>query len=518
VWVRLLGQVGQFHAYLFPTVLGVFLLADGAGMAVAARALRRVEDPRPAFFVAQGAGFVLAAALVGALWLALPHWPLSLMSVDNSRFSALAMGTTAALALLVIGPPAFLIGMTFAYAQRAVQRDLASVGARVGWVQLANIAGNAAGSLGTGLVTLHLLGTAGTMRLLAALTLALLLGWLWRAARGAGGRATRAAAAALAFGCVLAAVALPGNAAFWRRMHALPAEGGGFAAGAEDRSGVAFYREAPGPDGERPGSFFVMGFRQGAVPFLEGHVLLGVLGPLLHPAPERVLAIGVGSGGTPWGATVSPETREVRAIELIGPVLDTLRRIAEAQPEGAVAALLADPRVALEHGDGRRALARDDGRYDVVEADAIMPRTSHSGLLYSAEFLQTARARLKPGGLYVQWAPTARVVDTFAAVFPHALLLWPFQILVGSDRPIPFDHAALLARLDSPEVLAHARRGNPGIASLAPLVAEAPQAWTPDTPRRPPALTDMFPRDEFFANQPWLDARRLRGLSREAAR
>jgi hypothetical protein len=30
LWVRVMGQVGQFHAYLFPTVLGVFLLADGA--------------------------------------------------------------------------------------------------------------------------------------------------------------------------------------------------------------------------------------------------------------------------------------------------------------------------------------------------------------------------------------------------------------------------------------------------------------------------------------------------------
>ena len=125
----------------------------------------------------------------------------------------------------------------------------------------------------------------------------------------------------------------------------------------------------------------------------------------------------------------------------------------------------------------------------------------------SSEFLQTVRSRLNPGGLYVQWAPTARVVDTFAAVFPHTLLLWPFQVLVGSDRPIAFDHAALLDRLDAPEVLAHARRGNAEISSLARLVDGTPQVWTPDTPRAPAALTDMFPRDEFFANQPWLPAR-----------
>ncbi|MCA3397724.1 MAG: fused MFS/spermidine synthase, partial [Roseomonas sp.] len=29
LWVRIMGQVGQYHAYLFPTVLGIFLLADG---------------------------------------------------------------------------------------------------------------------------------------------------------------------------------------------------------------------------------------------------------------------------------------------------------------------------------------------------------------------------------------------------------------------------------------------------------------------------------------------------------
>jgi hypothetical protein len=511
VWVRLLGQVGQYHAYLFPTVLGVFLLADGLGMAVAARLVRRLEDPRPAFFITQGAGFVLAAALVGALWLGLEHPRLAFMGVDHLRFHPFALKITVALTVVVVGPPAFLIGMTFPFVQRAVQQDLASVGARVGWVQLANIAGNAAGSVLTGLVTLHLLGTMGTMRLLAALTLVLMLGWLWSARRGRGPRrapaATATAAGALALGCVLAGLALPGNAAFWRRMHALP--DGSFAAGNEDRSGVAFYREAPRPDGTRPGSFFVMGFAQGSVPFWDGHVLLGALGPLLHLAPERVLAIGVGSGGTPWGATVSPETRKVRAIELIEPVLDTLRQIAEARPEGAVAALLADPRVTLEHGDGRRALARDDGeRYDVIEADAIMPQTSHSGLLYSAEFLKAARARLKPGGLYVQWAPTVRVVETFTAVFPHAVLFSPFPVLVGSDRPIPIDHAKLLRRLDSPEVVAHVRRGNPNVPSLAELVADAPRVWTPETPRDPPSLTDMFPRDEFFMNQPLREVQR----------
>jgi spermidine synthase len=497
LWVRLLGQVGQYHAYLFPTVLGIFLLADGIGMAVAARMVRGMADPRPAFFITQGAGFVLAVVLIGALWLALPYPPLAdIMAVDDWRFTLAPMLVSTGLIILLVGPPAFLIGMTFPFVQRAVQQDLASVGARVGWVQLANIAGNAAGSIGTGLVTLHLLGSMGTLVLLAALSAALLLGWLWRDGRG------RRPEMMLAAACAAAVLLLPSNDSFWRRMHGQAP--GSFAAWSEDRSGVAFYREAPADPEHDRGRFFIMGHSQGMVPFLPVHILLGAIGPLLHPDPAKVLAIGVGSAGTPWGAVISPQTKELRAVELIGPVLDTLREMAAARPDSPVAALLGDPRVRFEYGDGRRMLAREQARYDVIEADAVLPQTSHSGLLYSAEFLEQVRARLAPGGIYVQWAPTARVVETFVSVFPHAVLLQPFPVLIGSNDPIPFDHAALLRRLADPAVLAHARRGNPAITSLAQEVAGPAYVWTPQTERDPASLTDMFPRDEFFANHEYL--------------
>ncbi|MCX8134349.1 MAG: fused MFS/spermidine synthase [Roseococcus sp.] len=499
VWVRLLGQVGQYHAYLFPTILGVFLLMDGLGMAVAARMVRRLADPRPAFFLTQGAGFVLGALLLGALWWAMGRAPLAdIMAVDFDRFGPMHLAISTALVVIVVGPPSFIIGMTFPFVQRAVQQDLASVGARVGWVQLANILGNAAGSLGTGLVTFHFLGTMGTMLLLALLSLGLLLAWLWLA------RASRPWTAALAAATAAIALLLPNNERFWARLHGLP-ENVAFA-WSEDRSGIAFWRERGEGEGRAPGRFFIMGHGQGFVPFLETHILLGMIGPLIHPHPERVLTIGIGSGGTPYGATVNPATREVRGIELVRPVLDTLEEIARERPESGVAQLLRDPRVKLEYGDGRRALTRGNGRYDVIEADAIRPQTSHSGLLYSAEFLAQVRERLAPGGLYVQWAPTWRVVDTFVAVFPHAVLLRPANVLIGSDRPIPIDRDGLLERLRSPELVAFTRRGNPNVTDLTAMIAGEMTVWTPETPRVPPPLTDMFPRDEFFINHAYLDA------------
>ena len=514
VWVRVMGQVGQFHAYLFPTVLGVFLLADGAGIAVAARLVRRLRDPRPAFFLAQTGGFLLAVALLAGMWLALPHWPLgNLLAIDQWRLGGWSFLATILLTVAVVAPPSFLIGMTFPLVQRAVQQDLATVGARVGWVQLANIAGNAAGSAGTGLLTLHLLGTAGTLQLLAVLSFALLAGWLWLAR---GGR-RRWPEAALALGCVAALVALPGNDAFWSRLHGRQDEG--FAAWAEDRSGVVFFRgEANGGEaiggeakageangGASSGLFFISGHAQGQVPFAPQHLLLGAAGPLLHPDPQQVLAIGVGSGGSPWGMLADPRTRALRAVEIVGPVLTVMREIAAREPAGLIAALLADPRLRLEHGDGRRAVAGPGPLYDVIEADAIRPETSHSGLLYSHEFFQQVRGRLAPGGLYVQWTPTWRVVTTFAAAFPHAVMLRPGNLMIGSDTPIPADVAQrLLDRLAEPAVAAHLARG--GAGAIAGLIDPGRTlAWRPGDPRPPAPLTDMWPRDEFFMNNDILE-------------
>lgn len=495
VWVRLMGQVGQYHAYLFPTVLGVFLLADGLGMAVAARMIRRIKDPRPAFFITQSAGFVLAVALILSLYWALPYAPINdHVSADVMRLRGDGLLTVVILTVLVVAPPSFLIGMTFPFVQRAVQQDLSSVGARVGWVQLANILGNAAGSIGTGLVTFHLLGTAGTLKLLALASVLLIGFWLWKGGWG------RRPELALAAACAGALVVLPSNAELWSRLHA--ERPGQRTAWAEDRSGVAFFRDDATSPTEPHGPFFIQGFSQGRIPFLPIHQFLGAVGPLMHPNPERVLAIGIGSGGTPWAAGVSPATREIRAIELVGPVITALEELAARHPNGPIAEMFRNPRWRLEYGDGRRALAKGEELYDIIQADAILPEGSHSGLLYSEEFLQQVRRRLAPGGLYVQWGPTQRSVETFASVFPYTTLLMPGSVLIGSEQPIPFSARELAARFADPAVVAHLARGNRGFDDYASLFARAPLAWTPTMPRTEASLTDVFPRDEFYLNNP----------------
>jgi hypothetical protein len=95
------------------------------------------------------------------------------------------------------------------------------------------------------------------------------------------------------------------------------------------------------------------------------------------------------------------------------------------------------------------------------------------------------------------------VVQTFLAVFPHVVMLRPADVLIGSDSQIPDAQARLLSRLAEPGFAARLGRGSPAQAgSIAALVAGETLVWGPGTPRLPAALTDMWPRDEFFLNHP----------------
>ena len=95
---------------------------------------------------------------------------------------------------------------------------------------------------------------------------------------------------------MLAAIAVfPGNAAWWARIHAV--EDGQSALVSEDRSGVVVLRLKDGA-----GPMYITGHTQSRVPFWPHHVLLGALGPAIHPAPREVMVVGVGSGGTPYAA------------------------------------------------------------------------------------------------------------------------------------------------------------------------------------------------------------------------
>jgi predicted membrane-bound spermidine synthase len=411
------------------------------------------------------------------------------------------VGLYALLPLLLIGPPTFLMGLSFPYLQKAVQTDARFLGRRVGWLQTANIAGSLVGSLVTGFVLLPRLGTSGSFRalVLAAGVFVLLL---LRARAGDARSAVRRVAPALAAGLAvaLAAAALPPRQLFWAKLHGAHPER---VLVAEDASGLSLVRPVRRERVEHV--VMVGGLEVSSIPFggYEGiHTVLGALPVLLHPDPRRVAVIGLGSGDTIFSVAGREEVEEAVVIEIVAPELELLRAYRAQTGYPGLRALLDDPRVRFVTGDGRSVIRRDLEGFDVIEADALRPTSAYAGNLYSLEYFALLRESLRPGGFAVTWLPTERVKATFVRSFPHVLLLE--QMAIGSETPIPFDRAALLARLEDPWVRDYFQRVRIDIrrAVLDHLAASEPVVLGPDADRSAfdDVNRDLFPKDEFLVD------------------
>jgi spermidine synthase len=314
VWYRLIGVLLQSNGYSFSLVLSVFLLGDAAGLLVGARTIDRIADPRRFFLLMQGIATALALAGAWFVYWAIGAGILPATFVDRDVMSGKPDDVVliVILLLIVVLPASFIMGFSFPVVQKAVQRDIDRLGQRVGLVQLANIVGNSAGSLVAGLLLLDLLGTAGTLMLLVAIGLGFAT---LQIATSPGARWAYPPALLLILGLVF----FPPDRDFWHRLHGLNVEK---AIIAEDKTGLSVLKMA----NEQDGKLYIQGHSQSRLPFDTVHVFLGAIGPLTHPAPKRVLVIGSGTGGTPYAAGLHPGTERVRVIEIVAPVIDTLRR------------------------------------------------------------------------------------------------------------------------------------------------------------------------------------------------
>jgi len=493
VWFRIMDVAVKSSAFTFGTLLAIYLLGCGAGALVGARRAPRLRHPLPAFLACQCA-LLLAAALAVLVpvwfpgtWLAGFHdyWKLyEGVTLGETGATAALLRLYLALPLYLFGLPTFLMGLTFPILQRAVHDEVRTSGRKVGELQAANIAGCVGGSLLVGLVALEHVGTSGTLRGLC------LVGVLFAAVGWREG-SRRSLFAGLGVLLVAAAAALPSNTALWSLLHGWERKD---ALLAEDASGVSAILSEGGGQRWR---LSVNGKGNSHLPFGSAHSYLGALPALIHRAPEDVALIGLGSGDTAWAAACRRETRSVTVFELLRSQPPLLRELLGRYPYPPLQRLLGDPRLRLVLDDGRSGIEHEGRLYDMIEADALRPRSAGSGNLYSVEFFEACARRLKKRGLVCTWAPTPRVYASFCRVFPHVIELPAAgePVLVGSPWPIPLDRGAWRARVESPEVSAYL--GAPLVRELVAIIRGAKPADLSAQPQQG-LNTDLFPRDEFL--------------------
>jgi spermidine synthase len=273
----------------------------------------------------------------------------------------------------------------------------------------------------------------------------------------------------------------------------------------DDRSSPAGYRR----------SLYTNGKPDTQVPTeLPTVVSLALLPCLMAERCERAFVVGLGTGTTAGEFAQLEGMQEVVTAEVSSGVIDAQTKFGFANHN-----VWRDPKVEIRRSDAYRALMRDDTHYDVISSEPSNPWVTGIENLYSVEFLEAAKMRLRPGGVYAQWLQGYEispetfqiVLRTFASVFDNISVWAAYSgdlILICNDGdPAPlFDIARIEERAARPSYAAALQRagyhGLPVLLARELLPVGVVSAGVAEGPRQSlfhPILNHAATRD-FFLN------------------
>ena len=478
--------------YAFSLILITFLF----GIALGSWALSFFADR-----IQRGyAYFGMLLGLIG-FWLFLtlqffekvPFWYLNFLgSRESFEFGSILLSQSL-VTFHVIFPATFLMGVIFPLGIHLARPHITNLGWGVGKLYFANTFGGVLGSLLTGFLFLPVFGYTRTLVLILAIYF-ILGGFFIAREKGVGWMVKGVFIFFFAFWAIFGALSSPWgkkNLTMGSFVYAPLYIGYGIDTVREaiESDKVLFYKE---------GLSNVAVMQRGtnrilkvngkvdasdSLGDLETEILLGALPMILHPNPENVLVIGLGSGITLGSITQFDEAKSIDVAEIDPAIIEAAGYFKQSNHDA-----LNDPRVKTILADGRNHLMLTDEKYDVISSQPSNIWISGNANLFTKDFYELAKSRLENDGLMLQWIQTysltpedvRSIYRTFLEVFPEAYLFNSSNasdmLIIGSlqeDGKV-LDFEALSQRMSDSKVAAELRRVN--IMSpyefLAYLVAE----------------------------------------------
>jgi spermidine synthase len=542
-WTKAIVQTIGNSTYAFSLIVTLFILGIGIGGAAMTPFVDRLRRPYLALGIAIAGTGLLVSGTVPLLGF-FPIWGARLFDAADEPNYDTFLRTQIGLVSLAILPATTLMGTVFPIVSRIRTRAVAEVGSAVGSAYFANTLGAILGTLAAGFVFIPLFGRVyWTLYLAAAISLVTGLAIIGTA-RGTS-LAVRGAIAA-SFIAVVAAVILPlrphgvlgSDSPLWDP--AILSRGayvyfhGSYYKDRKSRevrpiadliheiregNKVLSYREgihAPVAVVQNPLMGIAMrisGKVDASLPEEGGYsrdmphqILAGHLPMLLHPGPKEVLTLGLGGGVTLGTLTLYP-VREIDSLEISTEVIEAARDYFSRANRGALGSTPLRP---VRHivGDGRNHLLYTTKSYDVITSVPSNPWIAGIGTLFTEEFFQICKDRLRPGGIVCNWIHKINmresdiriVFRTFERVFGETTQLWDLGydcLLIGGTDPIPIDATRIAELLENPEI----RRdlGSLGIVDAPTLLRHF--RWQHDSlssfSGEGPLQTDALPILEF---------------------
>jgi len=451
-WSRVLAMILGSSVYAFSIILTTFLSGIALGSFIMSRFVDRIRNLLLWFAgieIAIGVLVIIFTPLFGYL----PHLFLEVFKVTGGSFWWLQL-MEFLLAGLVMLPPTILMGAAFPIVARICAPELKKIGRSVGNVYFANTLGAIFGPLATGFVLIPLFGLQASILISAFIYLiiggSILFFSPW----------PKPLMKNLIIISLIIIIPLSFLIPSWNK-NVL-------------NSGVYIYaRDYLELNPNLQTSYEQLYYKEGLTATVvvekinEDHLILRINGKtdastgdqdmdtelilghlpmLLHPNPEKVLVIGLGSGITLGAVEQYSELKEVDAVELEPAVVEAASYFSQFNNNA-----LRDPRFNLIITDARNYVLTTEKKYDVITAEPSNPWISGNANLFTKEQYKLYKERLKPGGIMFQWAhlydlrpaEVKMIVATFQNVFPHTTVWQNFSgtdiFLIGSQEPLKID-------------------------------------------------------------------------------
>jgi spermidine synthase len=453
IWTRLLGLILGPTIYSFSLVVSTFIIGLALGNIIFGRLADRVKETFRLLVITQ--------ICAGCLALLISHFLgnsqfffSKLIYTFQGSFGEKILVQSAVLFFVLVGPTIFL-GATFPLVNRIYARSLPELGKSIGTAYAMNTLGAILGSFIAGFVFIPLLGKENGLRLTAGFQILVsLLGLTYLIFKtGEKIRAWTTASITLIL-CLLLLINFPswnhnvlasgwyysfdsleplfGKTSWFEALWKGPSK---IAQSVTDKK-VIFYGDGIGgfttveksvsPVGKT--NYVLLNSGKTDATSSSGRLTqaLSAQIPLLfHPAPEKVMIIGLASGMTAGEALLYP-VEQLDVVEINDQVIKAAGLFTPWNYN-----CLTNPNTRIIEQDGRNHLELTREKYDVIISVPSNPWMAGLANLFSLDYFKTVKGRLDKNGIFVQWISAydmdwdsfAMIGRTFAEVFPDGMLI-----------------------------------------------------------------------------------------------
>ncbi len=417
LWMRIFSIANAGVAFIFPRILGLFLLGLALGSYIAGRVCETYRENTEHITKVLRWSIVIAVVL-GFLLMPIAAFLATKMALLLAELYLL-------LAALVLGVPFPLL------AHIGIQANKHS-GEKISYMYMANIAGATIGTVLTGFILMDHLPSQTIALVLALIGLGI-------AALLPQGESTQGPTARAGF-ALLALLFLFSNSALstgnYEKFQTIRNYNGqSFKQLVETKSGVISVTEN---DQVYGGGVYDGRFNTSLINDSNGIVRPYVLSAF-HPAPKKVLMIGLATGS--WAQVVAhhPDLEELVVVEINPGYLEVVNT------HERVESLLSNHKVKILIDDGRRYLQRNENeKFDLIIMNTTFHWRAYAANLLSKDFLEIVLAHLNENGIaFYNSTNSMNVQKTGATVCLHALRFQNHMLC--SNEPFETD----IARLES---------------------------------------------------------------------